>query len=103
MVLFDKEKDDAILLEVKHSDDFAPVYQARHLYDEDACAEFEQKTGMKIVGKGVVYRGDTRYYAAGIQYVSVDAMLEKPLLCIQMLQNSWDSHVKKTIHRPKEH
>lgn len=103
VVLFDKEKDDAIILEVKHSDDFAPVYQARHLYDEDACAEFEQKTGMKIVGKGVVYRGDTRYYAAGIQYVSVDAMLEKPLLCIQMLQNSWDSHVKKTIHRPKEH
>lgn len=102
VVLFDKEKDEAILLEVKHSDDFDPVHQARHLYDEDACAEFEQHTGMKIVGKGVVYRGDTRYYAAGIHYVSVDAMLEQPLSCIQMLQNSWDSHLKKGIQRPKE-
>lgn len=103
IVLMDKKEDKAILLEVKHSKAFDPVHQARHLFDADACKDFEAHTGMQIAGKGVVYRGDTRYYAAGIHYLHVDALLEHPKECIQMLQNSWDSHIRKTERNPIEH
>ena len=72
MVVFDPEKANCSIYEIKHSTKAVPE-QYKHLADETKCEETEFRFG-NITGKYVIYRGES-HEANGIQYVNVEEYL----------------------------
>lgn len=58
MVVFDPEEGNCRIYEIKHSTEMLPE-QCRHLLDEQKCKDTEFRYGT-IMGKYVIYRGETR-------------------------------------------
>lgn len=74
MVVFDPEKANCSIYEIKHSTKAVPE-QYKHLVDETKCSETEFRFG-NITGKYVIYRGES-HETNGIQYVNVEEYLRK--------------------------
>lgn len=74
MVVFDPEKANCSIYEIKHSTKAVPE-QYKHLADETKCEETEFRFG-NITGKYVIYRGES-HETNGIQYVNVEEYLRK--------------------------
>ena len=74
MVVFDPEKANCSIYEIKHSTKAVPE-QYKHLVDEIKCGETEFRFG-NITGKYVIYRGES-HETNGIQYVNVEEYLRK--------------------------
>lgn len=72
MVVFDPEKANCSIYEIKHSTKAVPE-QYKHLVDEIKCGETEFRFG-NITGKYVIYRGES-HEDNGIQYVNVEEYL----------------------------
>lgn len=72
MVVFDPEKANCSIYEIKHSTKAVPE-QYKHLVDETKCGETEFRFG-NITGKYVIYRGES-HETNGIQYVNVEEYL----------------------------
>ena len=72
MVVFDPEKANCSIYEIKHSTKAVPE-QYKHLADETKCEETEFRFG-NITGKYVIYRGAS-HETNGIQYVHVEEYL----------------------------
>lgn len=72
MVVFDPEKANCSIYEIKHSTKAVPE-QYKHLADETKCEETEFRFG-NITGKYVIYRGES-HETNGIQYVNVEEYL----------------------------
>ncbi len=82
MVVFDPEAGTCEIYEIKHSKEVVPQ-QCRHLLDEQKCKDTEFRYG-SIVGKYVIYRGETTsLVAAGfdvpedVAYLNVEEYLKK--------------------------
>ena len=74
MVIYDKEKHICSIFEIKYSTEIVPE-QSRHLTDEDKCRRTEETFG-EIVGKYVLYRGESQMAEDGIEYWNVSEYLE---------------------------
>ena len=72
MVIFDPEKANCSIYEIKHSTKAVPE-QYKHLIDETKCSDTEFRFG-NITGKYVIYRGES-HETNGIQYVNVEEYL----------------------------
>ena len=72
MVVFDPEKANCSIYEIKHSTKAVPE-QYKHLADETKCGETEFRFG-NITGKYVIYRGES-HETNGIRYVNVEEYL----------------------------
>lgn len=72
MVVFDPEKANCSIYEIKHSTKAVPE-QYKHLVDEIKCGETEFRFG-NITGKYVIYRGES-HETNGIRYVNVEEYL----------------------------
>lgn len=72
MVVFDPEKANCSIYEIKHSTKAVPE-QYKHLADETKCEETEFRFG-NITGKYVIYRGES-HETNGIRYVNVEEYL----------------------------
>jgi predicted AAA+ superfamily ATPase len=74
MVIYDKEKHICLIFEIKYSTEIVPE-QAKHLTDEEKCRRTEETFG-EIVGKYVLYRGESQMADDGIEYWNVSEYLE---------------------------
>ena len=81
MLVYDREENCCAAYEIKHSRQIAPE-QARHLRDAEKCALTEQRFG-KLVGKYVLYIGESQDSADGILYRNAEEFL-KGLPSIQL-------------------
>ncbi|MEE1126538.1 MAG: AAA family ATPase [Acutalibacteraceae bacterium] len=72
MVVFDPEKANCSIYEIKHSTKAVPE-QYKHLVDKANCDETEFRFG-NITGKYVIYRGES-HETNGIQYLNVEEYL----------------------------
>lgn len=72
MVVFDPEKTNCSIYEIKHSTKAVPE-QYKHLVDKAKCDETEFRFG-NITGKYVIYRGES-HETNGIQYLNVEEYL----------------------------
>lgn len=72
MVVFDPEKANCSIYEIKHSTKSVPE-QYKHLADETKCEETKFRFG-NITGKYVIYRGES-HETNGIRYVNVEEYL----------------------------
>lgn len=72
MVVFDPEKANCSIYEIKHSTKAVPE-QYKHLVDKAKCDETEFRFG-NITGKYVIYRGES-HETNGIQYLNVEEYL----------------------------
>ena len=72
MVVFDPEKANCSIYEIKHSTKAVPE-QYKHLVDKAKCDETEFRFG-NITGKYVIYRGES-HEINGIQYLNVEEYL----------------------------
>ena len=72
MVVFDPEKANCSIYEIKHSTKSVPE-QYKHLADETKCEETKFRFG-NITGKYVIYRGES-HETNGIHYVNVEEYL----------------------------
>ena len=75
MVVCDQKNNKAAIYEVKHSKEVIPE-QARHLQDEEKCQLVEHRFG-DIVGKYVLYLGNSMDGDNGIAYRNAEEFLEK--------------------------
>ncbi len=82
MVVFDPEKGNCEIYEIKHSKEVIPQ-QCRHLLDELKCKDTEFRYG-KITGKYVIYRGATvelkdvvEEVSENVTYLNVEEYLKK--------------------------
>jgi len=73
MVVYDTEKDQCAIYEVKHSREVVPA-QYRHLIDDEKCRLTQRRFG-QIIRKCVLYRGEDRE-DAGVCYKNVEKYLE---------------------------
>ena len=96
LVLCNAENDEAFLLDVKHSKEYLPNVQARHLLDKDACRAAEDAMHVKVKGKAVIYRGKRKASTHGILYEDVTRFLNQPeksiKLCRKVFQNYQSGH-----------
>lgn len=99
IVLLDKQKDEAYLLEVKHSKEYVPCYQARHLISEEACKTICKTHQVSIAGKAVIYRGESKPCTQGIYYFNVNQLLDEPE---QTLAQMKSFYLKATQKRPQQ-
>ena len=74
MVIYDKDKHICLIFEIKYSTEIVPE-QAKHLTDEEKCRRTEETFG-EIVGKYVLYRGESQMADDGIEYWNVSEYLE---------------------------
>lgn len=86
ITLTNTDTDEVILLEVKHSSQYVPAFQARHLLQKEACATLEEDWHVKISGKAVIYRGENQYFGQGVSYWNVADFLDNPKQCLQNIQ-----------------
>ena len=73
MVVFDPERGNCAIYEIKHSKE-AVLEQCRHLLDEQKCKETEFRYG-KITGKYVIYRGENTKLG-DVTYLNVENYLK---------------------------
>lgn len=73
MVVFDPERGNCAIYEIKHSREAVPE-QCRHLLDEQKCKETEFRYG-KITGKYVIYRGENMELGE-VVYLNVEKYLK---------------------------
>ena len=74
MVIFDEEKYECQLYEIKHTDT-AVKEQCKYLLDKEKCDQVEYKYGT-IIEKTVLYRGQTKT-SFGVTYKNVEEFLKK--------------------------
>lgn len=74
LVIYDGERDECELFEVKHSAERAPEEQCRHLVDEAMIAACECRFG-RVISRTVLYRGEDAE-AEGVRYRDVVGYLE---------------------------
>ena len=74
MVVFDKESNDCSVFEVKHSGELSPA-QKRHLQDPEKQGVIEARIA-PIAHKIVLYRGEDKTDASGIEYKNVENYLK---------------------------
>lgn len=77
MVIYDREKNACGIYEIKHSGKADPN-QYRHLADDEECAEATSRFG-QIVGKTVLYRGESFEMDTGIKYCNVEDYLKNTI------------------------
>lgn len=85
IAIITKETNEAYIIEVKHSNK-AVEHQARHLTNEELCSEFENTEHATIIGKMVIYMGDTlpgQLY--GVNYISAEDFLMDPAKLLNMV------------------
>ena len=85
LTLITKETNEAYIIEVKHSNK-AVEHQARHLNNEDLCTEFENTEHATIIGKMVIYMGNTipgQLY--GVNYINAEDFLLEPIKMLNMV------------------
>lgn len=83
MLVYDREENCCAAYEIKHSRQTAPE-QARHLRDAEKCALTERRFG-KLVGKYVLYLGESQDPADGILYRNAEEFLKGlPLIQLRM-------------------
>lgn len=75
MVVYDREANQCAAFEIKHSRQ-AVLEQARHLRDAEKCALTERRFG-KLVGRYVLYLGQTREIEDGITYRNAEEFLKE--------------------------
>lgn len=75
MLVYDREENCCAVYEIKHSRQTAPE-QARHLRDAEKCALTERRFG-KLVGKYVLYLGESQDSADGILYRNAEEFLKR--------------------------
>ena len=73
MVVFDPERGNCAIYEIKHSTEVV-IEQCRHLLDEQKCKETEYRYG-KITGKYVIYRGENTELG-DVVYLNVENYLK---------------------------
>lgn len=89
IVLIDKKERLAYLMEVKHSKECVSESQAKHLLNPDACQKVEEKFGVRIAGKAVVYRGVSATVSDGISYLNVENFLCNPKLYLPVMRDAY--------------
>ena len=72
MVVFDKERGNCLIYDIKHSDKVVKE-QYKHLVDEEKCKQTEHRYG-PIISKTVLFRGKSQVYD-GINYINVEEYL----------------------------
>ena len=95
IVLLDKENDEAYLLEVKHSKEYVPCFQAKHLASEEACEAVCKAYQVKIAGKAVIYRGEAQPCTQGIYYFNVGQLLDKPEHTLALMKDFYIKEQKQ--------
>lgn len=80
--MLDRDIKSIAAIEVKHSDK-QDKQQRKHLVNEAVCSQIERITGMKIVSRAVVYRGENGMTEDGVWYINTDEFL---CSCEQVLQ-----------------
>lgn len=73
VTIYDISLKKAVAIEVKHSS-VKDKHQTRHLKDEEFCSEFEQKNGVEIAAKLLIYNGEDDY-VDGIHYINAGEFL----------------------------
>lgn len=90
VVLLNRHNDTAVAIEVKHSaaiDD----HQIRYLTDRELCRKFADQYRAKIIGKAVVYMGETLPETVnGVNYVNAEEFLKAPLDMISQFSGTRD-------------
>lgn len=89
IVLIDKKERLAYLMEVKHSKECVSESQAKHLLNPDACQKVEEKFGVRIAGKAVVYRGVSATVSDGISYLNVENFLCNPKSYLPVMRDAY--------------
>ena len=74
ILVLDKKSKTTFAIEVNHSDK-AVDEQRKHLTNAEFCAEIEQRTGMPIANKAVVYRGNNGESEDGVLYINASDFL----------------------------
>lgn len=82
ILVLDRDIKSIAAIEVKHSDK-QDKQQRKHLVNEAVCSQIERITGMKIVSRAVVYRGENGMTEDGVWYINADEFL---CSCEQVLQ-----------------
>lgn len=97
MMIYDREENQCAAFEIKHSRQAVPE-QARHLRDDEKCALTERRFG-KLVGKYVLYLGETRQANDGIIYRNAEEFLkELPAIGLSMEQGEALINQPRTLH-----
>mgnify|MGYP003586221392 FL=1 len=103
LVILNTETDEAYLFEIKHTKEFCPANQARHLLDEETIKAIENKYHVTVAGKSVIYRGKDQYGPQGITYQNAATFLVNPqksiLQCKKNFQNPQPSSGPSPDHR----
>jgi len=74
LIIFDKEKNEVVLFEIKHSNQIVYQYQTKHLTSEAFLSYVEENFG-KVTGRYVVYKGATDN-SNDIPYLNVEEYLK---------------------------
>ena len=75
LAIYDSERDECQLFEVKHSTERVPEEQCRHLANGEMIASCERRFG-KVVSRTVLYRGEDAEVEGGITYRNVETYLK---------------------------
>lgn len=75
VLILDFYNESILAIEVKHSSE-PSEFQAKHLRNEEFCAEISDLVGMPITNKIVTYRGNNGESKDGILYINVGYFLE---------------------------
>lgn len=90
MVIYDPEKNDCRVFEVKHSKQVVSE-QYRHLVDEEECRPVEARFG-KITDRTVLYNGDNTEEDNGVKYINTGEYLKKLPEIAQELSQSTEQN-----------
>ncbi len=85
LTLIYKKTYEAYIITVKYSNK-AVQNQTRNLNNQDVCEAFETKSGAKIIGKIVIYMGESlsdQIY--GVNYISAEDFLMEPTKMLEMV------------------
>ena len=78
LVVCNTETDEAYLFEIKHTKEYCPDKQARHLLDQETVKAIEDKYHVTVAGKSVIYRGKDQVGPQGVTYQNAVTFLVNP-------------------------
>lgn len=86
ITLIDKQQNEAVIMEVKHSAQIA-ANQARFLRSREVCRAFEENKHVRIVAKAVIYMGaSSKEQIEAVNYLNAEDFLKRPVECLQNLR-----------------
>lgn len=89
IVLIDPDVDEAYLIEMKHSQNYYPSGQAKHLANKEACSILEHDLHVKIAWKAIIYRGKDADFIQGIKYFNVLSFLKNQMKHLKEMRKAY--------------